>query len=84
MNPTFKRYIGIHYSGAETPTSSLKSLRVFEADNATIPREIAPPPSPRTYWTRKEIAAWVVETLSTGPAALVGIDHGFSFPFAIL
>ena len=29
--PSFNRYIGIDYSGAETPTSSLKGLRVFEA-----------------------------------------------------
>jgi hypothetical protein len=31
-------------------------------------------------WTRKGIAAWLVETLSDGPPTLVGIDHGFSFP----
>jgi len=27
--PAFTRYIGIDYSGAETPTSSLKGLRVY-------------------------------------------------------
>jgi hypothetical protein len=26
--PAFERYIGIDYSGAQTPTSSLKDLRV--------------------------------------------------------
>jgi hypothetical protein len=30
--PEFERYIGIDYSGAETPTSSLKTLRVYAAD----------------------------------------------------
>ena len=30
--PTFDRYIGIDYSGAQTPTASLKGLRVFMAD----------------------------------------------------
>jgi hypothetical protein len=80
MNPAFKRYIGIDYSGAETPKSSLKGLRVYEADRLTVPQEIQPPPSPRKYWTRRGIAEWFVERLSQGPPTLVGIDHGFSFP----
>jgi len=28
--PAFDRYVGIDYSGAQTPTSSLKGLRVFK------------------------------------------------------
>jgi hypothetical protein len=44
MNPAFERYIGIDYSGAETPTSSLKGLRVYEADRLTAPQEVQPPP----------------------------------------
>jgi len=27
--PVFHRYVGIHYAGAETPDSGLKSLRVY-------------------------------------------------------
>jgi len=50
------------------------------ADCSRGPREVAPPPSPRWYWTRKAIAHWLVERLSELPAMLVGIDHGFSFP----
>ena len=80
MNPRFERYVGIDYSGAETPSASLKGLRVYEADRSSVPREVPPPPSPRKYWTRREIAEWLVERLSEGPAMLVGIDHGFSFP----
>ena len=80
MNPAFERYIGIDYSGAQTPTSSLKGLRVYAADRLTVPQEVAPPPSPRKYWTRRGIAEWLVERLSEGPPTLVGIDHGFSFP----
>ena len=80
MNPTFERYIGIDYSGAETPSSSLKGLRVYAADRLTTPQEVGPPPSPRKYWTRKGIAEWLVERLSEGLPTLVGIDHGFSFP----
>jgi len=80
MSPHFKRYIGIDYSGAETVTSSLKSLRMYEADHLAGPREIGPPPSPRRYWTRKGVAEWLVARLAEGPRTLVGIDHGFSFP----
>jgi len=80
MSPAFKRYVGIDYSGAETPTSSLKVLRIYEADVVTPSQEVEPPPSPHKYWTRRGIAEWVVLGLSGGPPTLVGIDHGFSFP----
>jgi len=79
-SPAFARYIGIDYSGAETPRSSLKGLRVYLADRVTAPQEVLPPPSRRTYWTRRGIAEWLVERLTEDPPTLVGIDHGFSFP----
>ena len=78
--PTFERYIGIDYSGAETAMSSLPGLRVYEADARMPPREVAPPPSPRRYWTRRGIAEWLREQLAGRQPAFVGIDHGFSFP----
>jgi hypothetical protein len=80
MSTAFERFIGIDYSGAQTPSSSLKGLRVYAADRSTIPNEVPPPPSPRKYWTRKGIAEWLVARLSVGTPTLVGIDHGFSFP----
>ena len=76
----FARYIGIDYSGAETPTASLKDLRVYMVDRDGSPTEVLPPPSPRKYWTRKGLAQWLVETLSPSTQTIVGIDHGFSFP----
>ncbi|AUB84079.1 hypothetical protein [Candidatus Thiodictyon syntrophicum] len=78
--PAFARYIGIDYSGAATPRSSLKGLRVYQAGRATPPEEVLPPPSPRKYWTRRGIAEWLVERLAEDGPTLVGIDHGFSFP----
>ena len=78
--PFFRRYIGIDYSGAQTPTSSLKGLRVYMADHDNIPVELQPPPSPRTYWTRRGIAEWLLEKLQEDQPTIVGIDHGFSFP----
>jgi hypothetical protein len=37
--PAFDLYIGIDYSGAQTPTSSLKGLRVYIADRTSPPVE---------------------------------------------
>lgn len=78
----FERYVGIDYSGAETPTSSLKGLQVFVAGGDHAPVSEPPPPSAKKYWTRREIGHWLVDELSAGHPTLVGIDHGFSFPVA--
>jgi hypothetical protein len=78
--PAFTQYIGIDYSGAQTPTASLKGLRVYLAEGDGSPAEVLPPSSPRKYWTRKGVAHWLVERLSGDAPTLVGIDHGFSFP----
>jgi hypothetical protein len=79
-NPFFSRYIGIDYSGAETPDSSLQGLRVYQANRESLPVEMQPPPSLRKYWTRRGLAEWLAERLSEDVPTLVGIDHGFSFP----
>lgn len=78
--PQFSRTIGIDYSGAETPTSSLKGLRVYVASGAEPPVEVVPPPSNKKYWTRRGLSEWLVVTLSDGIPTIVGIDHAFSFP----
>jgi hypothetical protein len=76
----FDQYVGIDYSGAQTPASSLKGLRIYKADRSSLPVEVGPPPSPRTYWTRRGVAEWLRERLSEERTTIVGIDHGFSFP----
>jgi hypothetical protein len=76
----FERYIGIDYSGAQTSGSSLRGLRVYAADCLRSPEEVAPPKSPRRYWTRRELAEWLEQRLNENIVSLVGIDHGFSFP----
>ena len=70
--PKFKRYIGIDYSGATTPASSLKGLRVYLVAGDAVPQEVHPPPSPRKYWPRRGIAEWLVHRISSG---LVGLGH---------
>jgi hypothetical protein len=77
---SFKRYIGIDYSGAQTAAASLPGLRVYLAEGDGLPVEVAPPPSLRKYWTRRGIAEWLVERFADDAPTLVGIDHGFSFP----
>jgi hypothetical protein len=64
----FVRTVGIDYSGAETPTASLKVLRVYLAEGDASPAEVPPPPSPRKYWTRRGIAQWLGERLAEGRA----------------
>ena len=80
LHEAFERYIGIDYSGAETPVASLKGLRVYMADRDTPPVEVQPPAGSKKYWTRRGIAEWLAEVLSEDTPTIVGIDHGFSFP----
>ncbi len=54
--PAFAQYIGIDYSGAQTPTTSLKGLRVNMAEGDAAPVEVPPPPSPGKFWTRRGVA----------------------------
>jgi hypothetical protein len=39
MRPKFSRYIGVDYTGAETPDSGLKGLRVYEGYRESLPGE---------------------------------------------
>ncbi len=75
----FARYVGIDYSGAETPTASLKGLRVYRAEaegllwrrrHRRLRGSIGPEGPPE----------WLVEYLPEDAPTLVGIDHAFSFP----
>src|SRR5262249_38153555 len=74
----FQRYVGIDYSGAQTPTAMLTGLRIYLTEDTAGPEEINSPA--RKYWTRRAVSEWLVEQLANGPPTLVGIDHGFSFP----
>jgi hypothetical protein len=45
--PHFERYIGIDYSGAETPESRCRGLRVYAADGSGTPEPVQPLHGPR-------------------------------------
>ena len=76
----FRRHIGIDYFFAQTPTASLKGLRVYVAEGDASPQEILAPVSRRTYWSRRGVAERLIELLTEETPTLIGIDHGFSFP----
>jgi prevent-host-death family protein len=78
--PMFSRYVGIDYSGAETPEQRLPGIRVFLAQDDAAPIEVGPPPGPGKYWSRRALAEWLIEELGGGVPTLVGLDHAFSFP----
>lgn len=89
----FDLFIGVDYSGAQTPTSRLKELQVYAARPGAAPEQIKTPAiasflasnsknpqsAPR-YWTRCEIALWLIGLAKEGARFIAGIDHGFSFP----
>lgn len=78
----FECYVGIDYSGAETPESRLASLQVYAARDP-LPERVSTPAAPVDKywkWTRREIAEWLIEKARSGERFIAGIDHGFSFP----
>ena len=81
-SPAFTRYIGIDYSGAATPETGLKGLRIFLAEAERPVTEVRPPLGSGTYWSRRGAAEWLLASLRDPTPTLVGIDHGFSFPLA--
>ena len=62
----FARYVGIDYSGAEAPYSTLEGFRVYLAEGTGPANEVLPPPSPRKFRTRREVAEWLATVLSEG------------------
>lgn len=78
--PVFDRYVGVDYSGANTPNAGLKGLRVYEAERAREATEVLPVSRSNRYWSRIDLAHWLADCLSEGVPTIVGIDHGFSFP----
>ncbi len=80
----FTRYIGIDYSGAQTPTSRLKTLQVYEARRSGEPGKVATPAKAAKNWSRLEVAQYCAGALETGEPVIIGIDHAFSFPLGYM
>ncbi len=83
----FDTFIGIDYSGAETPKSRLKGLQVYAAQAGTADAQEWNSPTPsnngqRVNWTRREVADRLLQEVNKGTRFLAGIDHGFSMPMS--
>lgn len=76
-----ERYIGIDYSGAGSPTSRIRGLKVYAAQRDGEPSAIRPQP-PARNWSRQALAHWLLAELRRGDPVLIGIDHAFSFPLS--
>lgn len=82
----FDLFIGIDYSGAETPEARLKGLQVYAAPpGGPCEKQSSPAPSNNgkpCNWTRTEIAGMLLDQARQGVRFLAGVDHGFSFPLS--
>ena len=56
----FDRYVGIDYSGADTPTKKLAGLAVYCANGYARPNRVKRPERPSMRWDRKKLAKWLV------------------------
>ena len=80
----FHSYIGIDYSGAQTPKSRLKGLQVYRASRDSEPIKVSTPAQGAKNWSRLEVAQYCLQALETGEPVIIGIDHGFSFPMSYM
>lgn len=80
----FARHIGIDYSGAQTPSSRIKALQVYEAAGGAEPVKICTLTEGAKNWSRLEVAQYCLKVLEPGEPVIIGIDHGFSFPVSYM
>lgn len=80
----FDLYIGIDYSGAESPISRLKPLQMYATCLGSAPAKQSSPTRSNNgqpvNWTRKEIAYHLIGLAQRGERFIAGIDRGFSMP----
>ncbi|WP_439517092.1 hypothetical protein [Hydrogenophaga sp.] len=82
----FDCFIGIGYSGAQTPLTRLKGLQVYAARpqaRGALRWDCSPAEggdfSP-SQWNRREVAERLRDEVLQGTRFLAGMDHGFSMP----
>jgi len=75
----FDLHVGIDYSGASTVTRRQSGLQLCVSSPDGV--VAVPPPEPkRTRWTRKGIAAFLLDLCRQDATVIIGIDHALSFP----
>ncbi|MES1211316.1 MAG: hypothetical protein ABUL63_03170, partial [Acidobacteriota bacterium] len=76
----FQHYIGVRYSGRKEPGDGLREIRVFSAHEDHEPFPQLNPDAKDGLWSRRELAEWLLARITGPTAAIVGLDHAFSFP----
>jgi hypothetical protein len=76
----FARYIGIDYSGGDTPDSRQAGIQVYESFAGGLPTCITSPTPKAVNWSRAELAEWLDGIFSQNTPTLIGIDHAYGFP----
>ena len=80
----FKRFIGVDYSGAQSPESRLKGLQVYQADGDSAPQRVFPPVKGVRNWSRREVTQYCQEALLGDEPIIIGVDHCFSLPISYM
>lgn len=80
----YHRYIGIDYSGAQTPESRLKGLQLYAASGDDEPVKISTQIPGAKNWNRQEIAQNCYSAIRLERPVIIGIDHAFSFPLSYM
>lgn len=80
----FREFIGIDYSGAQSPDDPLGNLKAFRVPRVGPASEHKSQLPRRLNLSRREVRSWVLAQLQKCDAVLIGIDHGFSLPSARL
>lgn len=79
--PDFHHYIGVRYSGRKGPGERIREIRVYSAREDHEPYLEQNPDAGDGRWSRQELAEWLLKRITEGEgAAIVGLDHAFSFP----
>lgn len=75
---TFDLYVGIDYSGAETPESRLKGLQMYAAKPGAEPTAVRPP-SPLRNWSRRDLAIGCSTRSKVAPPCSLASTTGSRF-----
>lgn len=78
--PEFHQYIGVRYSGRKEPGDRIREIRVFVAVEDHEPFKEGNPSHEAGWWSRQELAEWLLAKVTEGDPVIVGLDHAFSFP----
>lgn len=78
----FDQFIGIDWSGALSPVQT-KSIAVSSCERGSAAPKLLKPPSHK-YWSRSDVAAFILDLLNTDKRILIGIDANFGYAAEVI